>query len=172
MSSTLIIIAPVFVAAGNYLLIGRLIRAVLSSDKHRVFLISARYITKTFVGFDILSFLIQASGSGIAGSGSWEGDEAKIGTNVLIGGLGTQVATFVWFLSIVLRFWHHTKLHIRPDAPVGWFRVFQAILVSSFLILVSSRSSSLYVIEFKLMILDSFDLPGHRICIGNRGVSV
>ncbi|KAF2740860.1 RTM1-like protein [Polyplosphaeria fusca] len=137
-SSTLIIIAPVFIAAGNYLLIGRLIRAVLANDKHRVFLIPARLITRTFVGCDILSFLIQASGSGIASSGSWEGDEAKIGTNVLICGLATQVATFVWFLAIVLRFWWHTKVGVKRDAPAGWFRVLQAIWISSSLILVRS----------------------------------
>ncbi|KAF2266624.1 RTA1 like protein [Lojkania enalia] len=146
-SSTLIIIAPVFVAAGNYLLIGRLIRAVLSSDKHRIFFIPARFITKIFVSFDILAFLIQASGSGIASSGSWEGSEATIGTNVLIGGLAFQVATFTWFLSIVLRFWQHTKYHIRADAPVGWSRVLQAIWVSSSLILVRSVYR---VVEFAL----------------------
>ncbi|KAF2117571.1 RTA1 like protein-domain-containing protein [Lophiotrema nucula] len=146
-SSTLIIIAPVFIAAGNYLLIGRLIRAVLEADKHRVFGIPARLITKTFVGFDILSFLIQASGSGIASSGNWAGNEAKIGTNVLIGGLGTQVATFVWFLAIVMRFWQHTKKDVRGDAPADWFRVLQAIWVSSCLILVRSIYR---VIEFAL----------------------
>ncbi|KAF2467091.1 RTA1-domain-containing protein [Lindgomyces ingoldianus] len=146
-SSTLIIIAPVFVAAGNYLLIGRLIRAVLHPSHHRIFGIPAHLITKTFVGCDILSFLIQASGSGIASSGSWEGNTAKIGTNVLIGGLSTQVATFVWFLAIVMRFWSHTHAEVKPDAPRGWFRVLQAIWISSCLILVRSIYR---VIEFAL----------------------
>ncbi|KAF2178137.1 RTA1 like protein [Zopfia rhizophila CBS 207.26] len=148
-SSTLIIIAPVFVAAGNYLLIGRLIRAVLHSSRHRIFGIPARFITKTFVGFDILSFLIQASGSSIASSGEWKGNEAEIGTNVLIGGLGLQVATFVWFLSIVMRFWMITRdgIEVKSDAPRGWFRVLQAIWVSSALILVRSIYR---VIEFAL----------------------
>lgn len=142
-SSTLIIIAPVFVAAGNYLLIGRLIRAVLSSANHRIFGIPAQLITNVFVSCDILSFLVQASGSGIASSGSWEGNEAKIGTNVLIGGLSTQVATFLWFLAIVFRFWQHTKSEVRCDAPPGWSRVLQAIWLSSALILVSLFCASL-----------------------------
>lgn len=137
-SSTLIILAPVFVAAGNYLLIGRLIRAVLPASHHRIFLIPARFITRTFVGFDILSFLIQASGSGIASSGNWAGNEATIGTNVLIGGLSTQVATFAWFLCIVVRFWWCTKgdVGVKHEAPKGWERVLQAIWISSSLILV------------------------------------
>lgn len=138
-SSTLIIIAPVFVAAGNYLLIGRLIRAVLPPSRHRIFLIPAHLITRTFVGCDILSFLIQASGSGIASSTSWEGNNAKIGTDVLVGGLSTQVATFVWFLCIVGRFWWVAKTETREGAPRGWRRVLQAIWVSSSLILVHNR---------------------------------
>lgn len=137
-SATLIIIAPVFVAAGNYLLIGRLIRAVLDPSCHRIFGITARFITRTFVTFDVLSFLIQAAGTSIASSGNWEGNEAKIGTYVLIGGLSTQVATFVWFLAIVSRFWWQTgkEENVKRDAPMNWKRVLQAILISSALILV------------------------------------
>lgn len=135
-SSTLIIIAPVFVAAGNYLLIGRLITAVLPSTHHRIFFIPAHLITRVFVACDILSLLIQASGSGIASSGNWEGDEAKTGTNVLIGGLVLQVATFAWFLSIVVRFWVVTKHGVKEGAPKGWRVVGYAIWVSSVLILV------------------------------------
>ncbi|KAF2273213.1 RTA1-domain-containing protein [Westerdykella ornata] len=146
-SSTLIIIAPVFVAAGNYLLIGRLIRAVLPPTRHRIFFIPARFITKAFVLFDILTFLIQASGSAIASSGNWEGDQAATGTNVLIGGLSLQVATFAWFLSIVTRFWWFTRREVKDGAPVGWARVLQAIWVSSLLILVRSIYR---VIEFAL----------------------
>jgi hypothetical protein len=146
-SATLIIIAPVFVAAGNYLLIGRLIRTVLEPSCHRVFGIPARFITRAFVTFDILSFLIQAAGTSIASSGNWEGDEAKIGTNVLIGGLSTQVATFVWFLGIVLRFWWQANQggNIKRDAPKHWKRVLQAIIISSGLILVWLLSYGLFL---------------------------
>lgn len=136
-SSTLIVVAPVFVAAGNYLLIGRLIRAVLPPTHHRIFFIPAHLITRTFVGFDILSFLVQVSGTSIAAGSEWKGSQAKVGTNVLIGGLGLQVAMFSWFLAIVTRFWRCTKNEVKNDAPVGWTRVLQAICVSSSLILVS-----------------------------------
>lgn len=86
--------------------------------------------------FDILAFLIQASGSSIAASGNWTGDQATVGTNVLIGGLSLQVATFAWFLSIMIRFWWCTAMEVKEGAPVGWFKVLQAIWVSSSLILV------------------------------------
>jgi len=61
-----------------------------------------------------------------------------VGTNVLIGGLGLQVATFVWFLAIVARFWGVTRHVVRDGAPSGWPRVLQAIMASSVLILVCS----------------------------------
>lgn len=109
---------------------------MLPPTRHRIFFIPAHLITRTFVGFDILSFLIQASGTSIASSGNWEGSEAKVGTNVLIGGLGLQVATFVWFLAIVARFWGVTRHVVREGAPSGWARVLQAIMASSLLILV------------------------------------
>ncbi|CAO2658737.1 Nn.00g064600.m01.CDS01 [Neocucurbitaria sp. VM-36] len=137
-SSALIIIAPVFIAAGNYLLIGRLIRAVLPSTRHRIFFIPAHLITRTFVCFDILTFLIQCSGSGVAGD--WTGDKAKVGTNIIIGGLALQVGAFTWFLSIVARFWRVSCVggEVRSDAPRGWRKVLMAICVSSSLILIRS----------------------------------
>ncbi|KAF2742563.1 RTA1-domain-containing protein [Sporormia fimetaria CBS 119925] len=148
-SSTLIVLAPVFIAAGNYLLIGRLIRAVLPDSRHRIFFIPARLITKIFVAFDILSFLVQCSGTSIAATASWVGSQADVGTNVLIGGLGLQVVTFVWFLSIVTRFWWCTqgRTGVKAGAPPQWMRVLQAICVSSCLILIRSVYR---VIEFAL----------------------
>jgi len=135
-SSTLIILAPIFVAAGNYLLIGRLIRAVLDQNQHRILGIRAERITRTFVGCDIASFLIQASGSGIASSGNWQDNNAKIGTDVLIAGLCTQVLTFVFFLVIIWAFGKSAKQYTKPDAPKGWRKVLHVIYISSALILV------------------------------------
>ncbi|KAF2491019.1 RTA1 like protein [Lophium mytilinum] len=160
-SSTLIILAPIFVAAGNYLLIGRLIRVVLpppsasatatasTSSAKRIFGLRAQHITRIFVGCDVLSCLIQASGSGIASSGNWTGNSAKVGTDVLIAGLSTQVGTFVWFLAIVWRFSVLTKRGglVVDGAPEGWLKVLWAIYASSALILVRCVYR---VIEFAL----------------------
>ncbi|KAF2690796.1 RTA1-domain-containing protein [Lentithecium fluviatile CBS 122367] len=146
-SSSLIVIAPVFIAAGNYLLLGRLIRAVLSSKHHRIFLIPAHRITRIFVACDILTFFIQCSGTSIASSDSWEGEMATVGTNVLIGGLALQAGTLSWFLSIVARFWWATEQGVKEDAPKGWGKVWKAICVSTGLSLVRSIYR---VIEFAL----------------------
>ncbi|KAJ9638976.1 hypothetical protein H2199_006837 [Coniosporium tulheliwenetii] len=137
--SSLIILAPIFIAAGNYLLIGRLIRAVLVPSRHRILGLRADRITRTFVICDIISFLIQVSGSGLASSGDWEGDTATTGINVLIGGLATQVATFGFFLLILSSFHAQTLQHTRRSAPRGWRRIFIAICISSALIMPRGR---------------------------------
>ncbi len=137
-----IVLAPVFVAAGNYLLIGRLIRCVLPPSAHSIFGIPARLITRVFVGCDIISFLVQAAGSGAASSDNWTGPNQKTGVDSLIGGLSMQVLTFAVFLCVFARF--HTlanRLEV-PEAPKGWRKVVTAVYVSSFLVMVSAVPAS------------------------------
>lgn len=133
-------IAPLFIAAGNYLLIGRLIIAVLPSTSHKVMGIRATRITKVFVGLDILSFLIQVSGSGIASSGNWSGNLAKIGVNVLIAGLSSQLATILIFIIVVSVFSRQAvwRAGAREGAPAGWEKVLAAIVISCVLITAST----------------------------------
>jgi len=139
-SVSLIVIAPLLIAAGNYLLIGRLILSVLPPTSHKILGVSAHRITKIFVGADIMSFLIQVSGSGIASSNNWRGKTEKIGVNVLIAGLSTQLATILFFVVIVGVFGKRAVLErqARDQAPEGWRKVLAAISISSTLITLRS----------------------------------
>jgi hypothetical protein len=135
----LIVIAPLFIAAGNHLLIGRLILSVLPSHSHKILGLPAARITKIFVGCDIVSFLIQVSGSGIASSNNWVGKEEKIGVDLLIVGLATQLATIIIFNAVVVAFSRKAVWEggAKEDAPIGWKKVLATISVSSTLITVS-----------------------------------
>lgn len=138
-SLTLVVLAPVLVAAGNYLLIGRLIRAVLPpSTGHRVFGLPARLLTRVFVSSDVLTFFVQAAGSGVASSVEWVGPTADVGVKILIGGLALQAVMFIFFLSIFSRFVYLAKRKglAVGDAPRGWEKVVVAVYVSSAMILV------------------------------------
>lgn len=140
-SLTLVVLAPVLVAAGNYLLIGRLIRAVLPpSTGHRVFGLPARLLTRVFVSSDVLTFFVQAAGSGVASSVEWVGPTADVGVKILIGGLALQAVMFIFFLSIFSRFVYLAKRKglAVGDAPRGWEKVVVAVYVSSAMILVCS----------------------------------
>jgi hypothetical protein len=139
LSQSLIVLAPLLIAAGNYLLLGRLILAVLPNDNQKLFGIPPTKITKIFVGIDIVSFIIQASGAGIASSNSWEGSTKEVGVNVLIAGLATQLATVTVFLFLLWIFSQRAYFgpHKREDAFPGWERAFEAAAISTTLITVS-----------------------------------
>ncbi|KAK3316084.1 RTA1 like protein-domain-containing protein [Apodospora peruviana] len=111
---SLIVLAPVFVTAGNYLLIGRLIQAILPPTRHRII----------------------CAGSGVASSKNWTGPTEKIGVNILIAGLGFQVVTFVAFMAIFGRFHFLARREATAAAPRGWQKLVRAVYVSSLSILI------------------------------------
>lgn len=134
-----VVLAPIFVAAGNYLLIGRLVQRVLPARHQRVFGVHGRLITRVFVGLDIISFFVQSSGSIVAIVVNWQGPRAQTGLNVLVAGLALQVAGFCFFLAVFARFHWLATSHAAPHAPAGWKQVVAAVYISSFLILVRTR---------------------------------
>lgn len=136
MTLTFTVLAPVFVAAGNYLLISRLIPLILPRSCHAIFGIPGRLLTPIFVTTDVFAFLIQGSGSGIASSNNWTGPNEEIGRWVLVGGLAFQFVSFGAFLCIFVRFHHLAKLYALQEAPVGWRKVVLAVYMSSAAIMV------------------------------------
>ncbi|RYP72649.1 hypothetical protein DL770_007936 [Monosporascus sp. CRB-9-2] len=135
-STSLIVLAPVFVAAGNYLLIGRLIRAVLPLSRHRIFKVPVRFLTRIYVTFDIICLMVQSSGSSLASAYSWVGPTADIAINILLAGLALQVVAFSTYLCILMRYHYLSRSLAVPEAPEGWFNVLKAVYISSFLILI------------------------------------
>jgi hypothetical protein len=140
-SQSLIVVAPLLVAAGCYLLLGRMALAVLPDNHQKLFGLSPTKITKIFVGIDIVSFLVQASGSGIASSNNWEGNTKEVGVNVLIAGLATQLATIIVFLFLLWVFSDKAYFgcHTREGAPKKWERAFEAVAISTTLITVGLK---------------------------------
>ncbi|WQF83867.1 Putative RTA-like protein [Colletotrichum destructivum] len=138
-TTTYTVLAPVLVAAGNYLLIGRLIRAVLPAGHHTIYHVPASRLTRVFVGCDVVSFCIQGTGSGVASGGGWAGPLGGAGVKVLIAGLVVQVCCFGAYLCVLARFHVLARRMAREDAPARWRRVLGAVYCSSGLMLVSAR---------------------------------
>ena len=134
---SLTVLAPILVAAGNYLLISRLIRAVLPASHHRVLGIPGGWLTPIFVTCDGISLLVQGNGSGVASSGNWTGHSGEVGRYILIGGLIFQLVSFGLFLGVFGRFHFLANRLAKPDAPVGWRKVVTAVYISCSLIMVS-----------------------------------
>ncbi|RAQ49771.1 RTA1 domain protein [Aspergillus flavus] len=145
-SSSLIVIAPVLVCASLYILIGRLIRssagggrATSNSDtetKEPVQLFgrfSPSWIPRVFVTSDVVSFLTQAAGSGIASSNDWTGKEKDVGVGVLIAGLVLQLVTFGFFLVVVVWF---DRSFASGEVEEGVRSVLRGIYIAGFFIMV------------------------------------
>lgn len=60
MQSLLILLAPALFAASIYIILGRII---LMTDGERYSLVRQKWLTKIFVAGDVLSFLMQGSGT-------------------------------------------------------------------------------------------------------------
>ncbi|KAH9209770.1 RTA1 like protein-domain-containing protein [Leptodontidium sp. 2 PMI_412] len=137
-SSSLIVLAPLFIAAGNYLLLTRLCTRVLPSSITHIYHLPLRNLTKIFVTSDIFTFLVQVSGSGIAASNNWEGDLVKIGEDVLIAGLAVQVFSLIFFLTVLSQFQRLAGKGQKECAGREWRVVVRAVWISCLLILVRS----------------------------------
>jgi hypothetical protein len=98
--------------------------------------IPARLLTRFFVACDVVSFLAQCSGSGIASSDDWSGPNERTGRYILIGGLAFQAVAFSLFLCVLRRFQVLANGVEVESAPRGWRRVMVAVYISSSMILV------------------------------------
>ncbi|KAE8151634.1 RTA1 like protein-domain-containing protein [Aspergillus avenaceus] len=146
-SATLIVVAPVLVCASLYILIGKLIRSSgrdsspETETKEPPLLFerfSPSWIPRVFVTSDIVSFLTQAAGSGIASSNDWQGKEKDVGVGILIAGLALQLFTFAFFLVVVV--WFDVRVFssssAREGSAAGVRMVLNGIYVAGSLIMV------------------------------------
>ncbi|KAK4220027.1 RTA1 like protein-domain-containing protein [Rhypophila decipiens] len=134
---SLIVLAPILISAGNYLLLGRMIRSILLREHYKIAPgLPAHRITRIFVISDILSGMVQSSGSGVASSDNWTGPNLKVGINILIGGLGLQAVSFVLFMSLLGRFHYLARREAMADAPRDWRKLLRAVYISSAMILI------------------------------------
>ncbi|KAB8233419.1 RTA1 like protein-domain-containing protein [Aspergillus alliaceus] len=149
-SSSLIVIAPVLVCASLYILIGRLIQSggrtpnPDSETKEPLLLFgkfSPSWIPRIFVTSDVISFLTQAAGSGIASSNNWQGSQKDAGVGILIAGLVLQLVTFAFFLVVVIWFDLRSPASSRGgDVESGVRLVLNGIYVAGFFITVGIKS--------------------------------
>ena len=71
------------------------------------------WLTKIFVGGDILCFFIQLVGGALQASAD-DADGNKMGQNIILCGLALQIIIFFVFLAVALLF--HKRIRARPTA--------------------------------------------------------
>ncbi|KAL6242401.1 hypothetical protein RBB50_010540 [Rhinocladiella similis] len=107
----LILLAPLWINAYIYMLLGRMIHFFLRTDS--VFRVPARSITRMFVLFDITAFLVQAIG-GVMASPDASALVQRVGMDIYMAGVGVQLGFLVIFTSLAVRFQLNLKKQNEP----------------------------------------------------------
>jgi hypothetical protein len=105
-------IAPAFFAAAIYLCLGRII-VVYGEHVSRF---RPRTYTLTFIACDVLSLVFQAAGGALASAANTQKD-LQTGVDVMLAGLGLQVASMTLFIILSAEFaWrvHQSKHDLNP----------------------------------------------------------
>jgi len=133
------------VAAFNYMLFGRLLRTYSTDAK--ALGVSATWVTRIFVGFDVISFLTQSAGAGLLSSAKDDRKKSELGQHIVMGGLVIQLVAFGFFTAIAVRF--HLKVLKLHKMPTGfsnkaseWRPLLFCLYASCFLIMLSKSDCS------------------------------
>ncbi|KIX10253.1 uncharacterized protein Z518_01334 [Rhinocladiella mackenziei CBS 650.93] len=149
--TVLILVAPAVMAAACYMAFGRVVLWVVpvrfQSARH--LWVPARRLTPVFVGFDVLSFVVQTIGGAmIAGSNDQENIER--GRDVVLAGLGLQLFTFGFFVIASFRLFVMLRTTLRDVALTkerNWQLFLMVINVANVFILIRTI---LRLIEYSL----------------------
>lgn len=107
-----LILPPVFFAATLYMVYSHIVRGVQGQSFSPI---SDRWATRIFVTGDILCMLIQSSGAGMTANSS----NAKMGDNIVVGGLILQIVIFVIFVSCCITFHVRFRAHTAQSANIN-----------------------------------------------------
>ncbi|KAF4445649.1 Protein RTM1 [Fusarium austroafricanum] len=118
-STLLFLLAPIWINAFIYMIVARLVHFVI--PQRRVAGISAQWLAKIFVTFDVMCFIIQAVGGGMLASDN--ADTSKLGQHIYMAGIGIQLGCVVVFLVIHSLFYREFVLNAsigKPETRSRW----------------------------------------------------
>ncbi|KAJ8107812.1 hypothetical protein OPT61_g8604 [Boeremia exigua] len=124
----LVLVAPIWVNAFVYMVFARVVH--FYSPTRRVLFFSPSTLALVFVTLDVVSFVVQLIGGGMAGPGA-SPDSQKKGLNIYMGGIGMQEGFIVLFLGLVIKF-HWDQLQAERAGRLttkitGWRRLIWAL---------------------------------------------
>ncbi|KDQ20013.1 hypothetical protein BOTBODRAFT_384220 [Botryobasidium botryosum FD-172 SS1] len=129
-SEVLVIVAPAFLAAQCYMVVGRMISFV--GPGHSI--IKHSLLTKIFVACDIVSILTQSGGGSMLSSQD-NINQVMLGRKILIAGLAIQVVAFGIFFFVALMFDIKSRRalgreYLKPLRPLFIAFYINAILIT------------------------------------------
>ncbi|WWC63050.1 uncharacterized protein I303_105649 [Kwoniella dejecticola CBS 10117] len=127
-----LIIAPAFLAASIYTMLGRVAVGVGAEDLCPVRL---RWLTKIFVTNHVVSFIIQMAGGGLMASD--KASTATLGSHLVLAGLIIQIVIFGSFLVVTAIFQRKAAVQLNSHSSHAQKYIW-AIYLSGALILIRS----------------------------------
>lgn len=129
-----ILVGPALFAASVYMVLARIIRSV-HAEHHSV--LPLNWVTKTFVLSDVITFIVQAGGSGMMVNSGL----TNVGQGVVIAGLALQVFSFCLF--IVTAYVFQTRMRRNPtpesfDNIIPWKQHLYSLYGISALVVIRS----------------------------------
>ncbi|KAM0228719.1 hypothetical protein ACHAP5_011870 [Fusarium lateritium] len=132
--NTYILLAPALFAATIYMCLGRIIRQTQGESRS---IVPVRWLTKIFVSGDVISFLVQGGAAGLMATG----DNAKLGENMVVGGLMIQILVFGFFIITTIIFQMRMSKDptaLSQDPSNEWTKHIYMLYAVSLLIMVRS----------------------------------
>ncbi|ESZ89491.1 hypothetical protein SBOR_10125 [Sclerotinia borealis F-4128] len=141
--SIFIILPPSLYAATIYMIYGRI---VLFVNAPSASIIPVKWVTKIFVGGDVISFMMQAGGGSMMATAG----NSALGQKIIIVGLVAQLVFFSLFLTIAITFERRMRSHPRSfDIPARGKKTWHQLLMLLFAAAVLIIARCLYrVVEF------------------------
>jgi hypothetical protein len=115
----LILLAPILFAATIYMFMGRL---VLASGHTKASIIRPTWLTKIFLGGDILCFLVQAAGASFLVKTDASQSTKNLGKYIILAGLVIQLIVFGFFLVVAAIF--HLRAGKAERLEIGTVKMF------------------------------------------------
>ncbi|CAN9250819.1 unnamed protein product [Alternaria alternata] len=115
----LILLAPILSAATIYMFMGRL---VLASGYTKASIIRPTWLTKIFLGGDILCFLVQAAGASFLVKTDASQSTKNLGKYIILAGLVIQLIVFGFFLVVAAIF--HLRAGKAERLEIGTVKMF------------------------------------------------
>jgi hypothetical protein len=126
----LILLAPLWINAFDYMILGRMIYYYLPEKK--LLGIGAQRFAVYFVCMDIIAFIVQGVGGSMASGGGTDPESVMLGIHVYMGGIGLQELFILIFLSLAIMF-HRRMLRggeIITGAKPSWKPLLYALYAS------------------------------------------
>jgi hypothetical protein len=149
--AVMILVAPAVMAAGCYMSFGRVTIWVVPQEFQTVkhLWVPPRRVTPVFVGCDVFSFFIQVVGGAMVAAAS-SIEKANKGKNIVLVGLGLQLATFGFFVLSSIRLNILLKKQLR-NVPLpterNWQLYLNVVNVANVLILIRT---TLRLVEYAM----------------------